>query len=54
MIFVFGLFFFPQEPVGFLYISEIFPSHIRAKGIAVGLGAINICEFRTFPPLCAV
>lgn len=42
MIFVFMVFFGPQEPVGFLYIGEIFPSHIRVKGIAVGLTAINL------------
>lgn len=41
----FFLFLIPyefNEPVMFLYISELLPVHLRAKGIAIGLATINI------------
>jgi len=40
--FLYVFFYEMGEPIMFLYIGEIFPMHIRAKGVAVGLFSLNI------------
>lgn len=41
-LFLFIIAYSLGEPISYLYIGEIFPNHIRTKGIAVGLITINL------------
>jgi len=42
MFFIFVFAYSTCEPAMYLYISEIFPNHVRVKGIAIGLASLNI------------
>jgi len=51
--FLYVFFYEMGEPIMFLYIGEIFPQHLRGKGVAIGLFSLNVTAAwvtMAFPP----